>query len=132
MRFAVFALIATASATEEVRKFVHPDAPCRKVSAEPKVENVREPLQHVEDLPEQWIWNDVEGVNYLTNLRNQHVPSYCGSYWAPATTSATSDRIKAKSGFKSVRQINLSRGPIAAGRRISLRKCDRNKFILRK
>ena len=34
MKFAVFALIAGISA-EEVRKFVNPDAPCRKVSSEP-------------------------------------------------------------------------------------------------
>ena len=58
--------------------------------------------------------------NYLTNLNNQHAPSYCGSYRAPATTSATSDIIKAKSGFKSVLLINLSRGTIATSRRISL------------
>ena len=88
----LFRSVAAASASE-VRKFVNPDAPCRKSSDKPQLGYVREPLTPVE-VPEQWIWNDVEGVNYLTNLRNQHVPSYCGSCWAHAATSAMSDRIK--------------------------------------
>jgi len=92
MKFALFALIAGVKA-DALRKYVNPDAPCRKVSTEPKPGNVKEPLKSV-DLPDTFIWNNVEGVNYLTNLRNQHVPSYCGSCWAHAATSAMSDRIK--------------------------------------
>jgi len=94
MKFAVFALLATASATEQLRKYVMPGAPCRKKSTEPQPGLIKTPLEPVKDLPEQWIWNDVKGTNYLTNLRNQHVPSYCGSCWAHAATSALSDRIK--------------------------------------
>ena len=72
MKFAIYALIA-AVAAKETRRYVNPEAPCRKVSTKPKKENVREPLEPVE-LPETFIWNNVDGVNYLTNLRNQHVP----------------------------------------------------------
>ena len=68
MKFAVYALVAGVSANE-VRKYVNPDAPCRKVSDKPQPGFVKEPLTPVE-LPETFIWNNVEGVNYLTNLRN--------------------------------------------------------------
>ena len=68
-------------------------SPCRVKSAthiEPVVRSTLEPVE----LPETFIWNNVGGVSYLTNLKNQHIPQYCGSCWAQAATSSLSDRIK--------------------------------------
>ena len=52
----------------------------------------------VEAMPKTFSWGNVDGESYLTSIRNQHIPVYCGSCWAMGSSSALADRLSLARG----------------------------------
>jgi cathepsin X len=75
-------------------------------------QHLRTPQPHtyldVDALPGSFSWGSANGTNFLTTIRNQHIPVYCGSCWAMGSSSALADRSNIKDGARTMRQNMLS------------------------
>jgi hypothetical protein len=63
------ALLGAVAIAEGMPRRVSKETPCR-IAPEVRPAGVGSQVTHVDDLPDQWVWNDVEGTNYLTNVWN--------------------------------------------------------------
>jgi len=123
MRFLLALLAVAVAEHRKCRRFSHEDDdeddPSNNV---PEV--ILSALPHTytreNELPRNFDWRNVDGVNYVTVDLNQHAPVYCGSCWLHGSISSLNDRLKIakRAQFPEInlaRQVVLNCGNTTAG-----------------
>jgi cathepsin X len=73
-----------------------------------KSQNSAREFLPVDVLPKNVDWRNMDGRNYMSWNKNQHIPRYCGSCWAQATTSAIADRFNILNKLQTPTPIGLN------------------------
>jgi cathepsin X len=85
-----FLAFATAGKFGRRSCYVKSDRPFKSIITDPLPQDYIK----AEALPTSWDWRNVSGTNYVSPIRNQHIPQYCGSCWAMGSSSSIADRVR--------------------------------------